>query len=426
MHFYAFSAVAVLLVPVLLARRAHAERTGGGWARFELPLVLGAIALFSAYLAGIARGVVTHLPEWDFLAFWVRMNAATQGLDLYDPASYVSYAERFTASNAFVKEVLELGYNYPPQTMLWMQPFGYLPPHAAALAWSAFHLALMVVNVGLLSRIVMPGRGVQGLALAGALMLMLPATASTVRTTQTNQVVLLLVLLLWRDLARSRAGVWLALLPVVKPFLGMLWLWPLARGQWGTLGVTFAVSLALAGVAALIYGIEAYVGFYQADLAGRHPNWTYTQMLNQSLHATMVRLFRVPLESSGPTQFLGPTLVSAGLLLAAAWRVWRVRAQAWAWALSLLLVTVLMVFPSSLRHYHLLLLPVMLLAWSERDRLRGGATTAIAAITLTWVLVSIPGGPWLFLAYAGWWAICWVGAAGRLTAEAPPVLRATA
>ena len=167
-HFYALSVVALIAVPVLLAWRDRAARAGGGWARFERPAALGAIALFAVYLAGIARGVVTHLPEWDFLAFWVRMHAAAQRLDLYDPASYASYAARFDASDTFVQEVLDLGYNYPPQTMLWMQPFGYLPPHAAAFAWSAFHLVLLAVNVVLLSRIVVPGHGAPGLALAAA------------------------------------------------------------------------------------------------------------------------------------------------------------------------------------------------------------------------------------------------------------------
>jgi hypothetical protein len=220
--------------------------------------------------------------------------------------------------------------------------------------------------------------------------------------------------------------VWLALLPVVKPYLGLLWLWPLARAQGGMLGVTIAVSLAIAGVAALIYGIDAYVGFFKSDLGGRYPNWAYAQTINQSLHATMVRLFRIPIESAGPSQYLAPAVVSAGLLLAASWRAWRARLFAWPWALSLLLVTLLLVFPSSLRHYHLLLLPVMLLAWSERDRFRGGATATIAAITMTWLLATIPGGPWLFVAYAGWWAICWIGAGGRLSAEAPAVTRAMA
>ena len=396
---------ALVLVPLLLAMRDKADRSTGvsGAAGAALPgfALLG----FGAVAALVLRTVILHPPEWDFYAFWVRMKVASQGLDFYDPRHYVGMQELYGFSDAFRREVLDPGFNYPPQTMLFLEPFGFLEPHTAVVAWAMLLVAGFVAATLLLHRLFLRDRGLPGLALAGALVLMIPATVSTLRVLQTNSLTLALLVLFWRDRERPRAGVWLALLPVVKPYLGLLWLWPIARRQFRVIAAIALTSAAVAALTAIFFGPDVFARFFARDVVHSHPGWIYSQTVNQSLHSTIVRMLGVPDARNSPLEVPLTLVLSGALVLVAVWNAWGARGSAQPWALAHLLLVNLIVYPGSLQHYHLLLLVPMLLAWSDRDRVPGGTRGTIALITGTWALCLVPTGAAVFWAYVVWGAV---------------------
>jgi Glycosyltransferase family 87 len=405
MTYVARALAGLALVPLLLAMRDRAERSGRRTSVAEWVVLGVALIGFGGLNAYLLRTVVIHPPEWDFYAFWVRMRVASQGLDFYDPRHYAGMQALYGFSDAFRREVLEPGFNYPPQTMLFLEPFGFLEPRVAVVAWALFLIAGFVASTVLLHRLFLRERGAAGLALAAALVLMIPATASTLRVLQTNGITLMLLLLFWRDRERPRAGIWLALLPVVKPYLGVLWLWPLMRRDFRTLFAIAITSVSVAALAAIYFGPNVFARFFGADVVHSHPGWIYSQTVNQSLHATVIRALGVPDALNSPLD-VPLTLVLTGVLLVVAGVcAWRARGAQLPWALAHVLVMTLMVYPGSLQHYHLLLLVPMLLAWSERARMPGGSAGTIALIALTWALCSTPTGATVFVAYALWWVV---------------------
>lgn len=396
---------ALVLVPLLLAMRDRAERSGrppgaAGWAALGVAL-LG----FGAWAAFALRAVILSPPEWDFYAFWVRMRVASQGRDFYDPAQYVGMQQTYGLSDAFRREVLDPGFNYPPPTMLFLEPFGFLEPRVAVVAWALLLVVAFLVATLLLHRLFLRERGPAGLALAGALVLMLPATLSTLRVLQTNPLTLALLLLFWRDRDRPRAGVWLALLPVVKPYLGMLWLWPLVRRQMGTIACLALTMVVVAVGTGFFYGFDIYARFLRSDVLHSHPGWIYSQTVNQSLHSTVVRLLGVPEGHNSPLDVPLTLVLTAVLMAVAVVLMWRAQGPRQPWAIAHLLIVTLMVYPGSLQHYHLLLLVPILLAWSDRDHLPGGTRGTIALLTATWALCLVPTGKAVFAAYLLWWVV---------------------
>ena len=409
------SAAAVVLVPIVLFlwQRAGREPGGRGVAGFRLIASFIVVAFGAVQLAVIAANL-RHTQEFDFMAFWIWGRVAAQGRDLYDLANYPEFMREFPLTEAFRQEAIATGFLYPPQTMLLFAPLGFFGVKTALTLWYGLHVAALIANIVLIGRVFFPDRGRDGLLLGAALLLMLPATSNTFRFGQTNELTLLFLLLLWRDLDRPRGGVWLALAPVVKPYLALLWLFPVLARRWRMLGVFFATTLAVALVTMALFGADVFVRYRAAHPESHYQGFVFTQIMNQSLLATILRWRHL---GSPPPGFLEPTyvvisalvmLVTLGLTFA------RGRARA-PWAVTLLLGAALIVAPGTLQHYHLMLIAPMAQLWKERGSVPGGAFAAGALVTGIYALCLYPHGALIFWAFV----LVWTFAVARALAPAP-------
>lgn len=379
----------------------------------------GYVGLLGVVIAGFggldaartARNVVDP-PEWDLQAFWIINRVAADGRNFYDAREVHRVAAPLqrgdpplSATPVFSREVLDAGFKYPPPTMLWMAPFGHPDLRTASACWYALIAAALAGSIVLLRRIFFPAGGRLELAVVAALVLLLRATYTTFAFGQTGTLMLLCLVLFWRDRDRPRGGLWLAAGLLVKPIFAFFVAYPVLRRQWKSLGV-FALVAAMLTLAALgAFGREVFTSYFASDPLRRVPNWLYTISENQSMLSAFLRLADYDFVRGSPLTF--PPFVAAAALVVGVtlWLLGRRGHEAGALALAAAVPAALLVYPQSLDHYAILLLVPMLYLWTRREALRLSAWFVVIALSVTYALVRYDVGSVVVLANALQWAL---------------------
>jgi len=86
--------------------------------------------------------------EWDFLAFYLYGKLGASGLDFYEPANIADLFSNlkipFEISKEFLEDVIDVGFNYPPVSMILFAPFAYLDIETANILWKIFVLFFLI------------------------------------------------------------------------------------------------------------------------------------------------------------------------------------------------------------------------------------------------------------------------------------------
>lgn len=217
--------------------------------------VLAAVAVLAAAGFDVARGLFVAgtpqaLEEKDFANYWMAARLALEGraLDLFGPQEV--YFAHLTAT--FGEGYGWHNWSYPPHALPILWPLGLIGYEAAAV--------LFLVATGLLflwALRAFAGRGLLPLVAAG------PFAAHTVWTVQNGFLTAGLALgaLALRDRRPVAAGLLLGLL-TIKPQLGLLFpLLLVAERRWSMIASAAATALALAGLSAALFGMEAWRGY---------------------------------------------------------------------------------------------------------------------------------------------------------------------
>ncbi len=381
----------LITIPTLLLG-AHA------WPRLNRIMRVGLMALVAALitfyglqLAQAIRTNITQLPEWDFSFFWLNGQVAARGLNFYDPVQYQQLARQFLPhppTIEFQQAVLDVGFWYPPPSMFLFLPLGWFSLQTAASLWFAFHVLVLLADVGLVWQLFLHQQKYVGAMLALVLMVMMTGTQLTFSYAQTNALLLLFVLLFYKERGRPRAGVWLALAILVKPIALVLGLVLVLHRQWRILGIT-AIVLALITLAAwLVFGTDVFRSFITAGPTARQPLWVYTEPVNQSLLSYILRLTQSgPLTGSPVTNpiFVGLTAL---MLAFSAWLIWRLGRGQSGWAIAVALSLGMLIYPATLNHYSLLLILPLGVVWQARTgpgRWRVGFTACFIGGVFFWM-----------------------------------------
>jgi len=380
-------AIALVLVPAVLHGASRAEMDGGRLSPAVAGVLAAVIVAFGFRLLRVVESSIDAPPEWDFQAFRVFGAMAARHLDFYRPESAWAVAGAVEHSDEFKTAILDVGFWYPPPAMLLFWPLGWLGTGVGAALWYATLVAEIVVASWLLWGLFLSHAGRAGAAVVAALVLLLRATHATVLTAQTNFLVLALVLLFWRDRERMRAGVWLGLGTLVKPFVILLLLEPLLRGRWRTLAAAAATGASAVLVALAAFGSASMTTYLRGEVAGRMPGWIFTEVENQSLLAGVLRWTHAAPPVAGGTLPPSYLVLAALSFLATVAVVRRLPPSLHELGIGLVMVWALLVYPATLHHYAVLLLAPLLWLWSRRAELPGG-TAAIAGLwTVVYVLV---------------------------------------
>lgn len=352
------------------------------------------LAIIIAFGVGIALVIVQNLiqpPEWDILTFWLDGQVGVQGLNFYESAHYQLVPLPMDVSGSFEEVVLSVGFRYPPQSMFLFLPLGLLDFRSAMFFWYAVQATALVLTVALLWQNFLKDYGRKGLVFAFALVVVMGGTLSTFKFGQTNFLAMLFLLLFWKDRDRARGGIWIILASYIKPFLVLLLIYPILRKNGRTLlGALFAL-IVTSIITIVAFGAQTFAAFIVDSPVGRLPFTEYTEVANQSILSTILRLTLFDVSHGSPLSHPLYLSIAISLVGITCWLVYRLREQESSWSVALVLMLALLVYPSSMFHYNVMLVAPLLLLWTYRDQIPVGAWSIGALIVVITVLIPLAG-----------------------------------
>ena len=150
-----------------------------------------------------------------------------------------------------------------------------------------------------------------------------------------------------------------------------------------------------------VFGWTLFTRYFTANPVVKHmPASLYTEDINQSLLAAVLRVTSADLSRTSPfghPLFLG---IASLLALASAFLIFRRRTQEDDVSLALISVLGLLLFPKTLAHYAVLMLPALFCAWKIRLRFPGGPWAAGVFSSAVFGLVGARQAFWGFA--LGW------------------------
>jgi hypothetical protein len=401
----------LVLTPTLLTGWRYRDSLPHIARRAYLALLGAVVLAFGTLCLARAARNIEYPPVWDVQAFWLYGQVATAGYDYYSPSSFRTVAdslrdagEPVSSAADFTREVIDVGFPYPPITMLGFAPLGAFDLHTGALVWYSALVVALVAVILLLWRILFETPGWWELSFTAAMVLTLRPTYSTFAFGQTNFIVLLALLLFWRNRDRIPGGVYMALAMSVKPIGAFFVPYPLLLRRWRSTLVTLLVLGGLVGVTALAFGTDVFSSFVTNNAVSRVPHTMYSVKVNQSLLATMVRATGLDIGPEPPLRspaFVAMFLGIVTLTFALAVKLGRARSSL---AIALGVPAALLVYPQSLEHYGVLLLLPLLFLWTHLKELGVSPVVAILFITVEYALVRADRGGLAFFGFA----LCWL------------------
>lgn len=304
-------------------------------------------------------------PIWDVRSFWVwgRIAATTHGI--YDPAQSISIGATFPRDSTWLQQFLNVGFIYPPPTILLFAPLGlFATPQQASPWWYAFNLTCLVASVTVLWHAFFKRNGIVGLLVVAVLVAGFYPTTSTLFFGQPLPV-LLLVLSLYLIVPSSIwRGILLGAAFIVKPLAIVFLLLPIVRRSWRELGAAIATIAAGFASAIVVVGWSNILPYFTNGPSRRYPLYIWMDNGNESLFSAVLRITHqpVPVSLSQATLFLACAFVVSIVTCALCVRNSNADQRV---LFSFLIAYALLVFPPSAGYYNDLLLIPILTLWNR-------------------------------------------------------------
>jgi hypothetical protein len=291
----------------------------------------------------------------------------------------------------------------------------------AYLLWQILNLLLCAACIYGLWSLFLKDHGILSLLLVAVLMLRLVPTRGTFSTSQTNFLALLLFLLFWRTRSKKRGGIWLALSVVVKPFMAIPYLYLLLARKWKIFVVAVLTLLTITFLTTLVFGKDVLVTFFVNNPTSKLPGYVYSEGVNQSLLATILRspLKQIGSEPSSIKSFyLGVSLpankneppflnsmyMGISLILAFVTSLITIKYKddKDGWVILSILFLALIVYPATLKHYGVfLIMPIISLLRQPGGNIRG----RFVVFSIIFIVYLLSSG-YVFFANFFVWLVC--------------------
>ena len=154
-----------------------------------------------------------------------------------------------------------------------------------------------------------------------------------------------------------------------------------------------------------------FFGYFMSNpIVLKMPNYLYTEDINQSLLATILRLTNFDFSAGSP--YLQPIFIITAMLFTGitSFLVFHRKDEQEPYsdyALALTITYALLLFPKTLTHYAVLLIVPILTIWTNRQNTSISPWLTLVFITIEFVLVSL-GGNFIFISIL----IAWLFVAG--------------
>lgn len=363
------------------------------------------ILVIGVTLASFGKYVYVNYQQplkWDFLSFWLNGKVGISGENFYNAENYREIALPYDPGDVYREEIIDTAFWYPPFTMLLFLPLGLFTISQAYLLWQISNLLLCAACIYGLWKLFLHDYGLLSLALISALLLRLESTRLTFIFAQTNFLTLLFFLLFWKNRLKNAGGIWLALCVMVKPYMVFLYLYPLLARKWRMLTISVLALLALTFLSLIVFGSDVFVSFLNNPIP-ETPSWNYTEVTNQSLLATILRLTQPQVEAP----LLNSWYLGISLLLTLTTVFVAIKKNNnHDWVVLSILFLALIVYPANQMFYSIfLIVPMALLLRNLGDAVQK-RIIIFFILFITYFLSGYDSGSYTFYANVFMWLVC--------------------
>ena len=400
----------LVLIPTVLLGWHYYEQIGPNWRALLMGTYFGIILQSILRIIHIISDGFINPPQWDFVTIWMDGRIARQGLNFYLPSNYLNYPMPVKTGQDFAAEFLKVGFGFPPPTILMFYPLGWFDNISIAyLFWQMLMVASIVISIFLLWKLFLDRNNKLGLLVSGALVFLLPATYSTLIYAQTNYIVVLAMLLYISYSEYYSGGIWISLGFLVKPYVGMIFLFAAIRRQWRTLIGSIVSYVFLSISTLLLIGFTTFAGYITQRPVSKLPDSVYTESVNQSLLAQILRFSHY--DFSGRSPLINPVFILLAIILLTITCVltFSIKKEDSIWTLVLTILTALLIYPGTLTHYSVILIIPAFVLWNNRINLPFGLLISTLVITATYLFI-LKDRNYIFIAIAlNWFVFAVIG-----------------
>jgi Glycosyltransferase family 87 len=333
------------------------------------------IVFYSAFLIALfifARTAIYwsyHPQMWDFGCFYLYGKVAATGHNFYSPENFHQVFNSlnlpFLNDKSFVDEVVNVGFPYPPPTILYFIPLGFLSFKTALIAWTIFNLIFVYGCLYLLYGMFLKSDRLNGLLFASALFFILLPSLWTMSSAQTNFISLFLLLLMKKYWNSKFAGIFLALAFFTKPFMIIFIVLFMVRRNWNAIIYFMLTSVALCGLTAAIFGTAPFVSYIVDSPIGRLPKDLLAESTKQSLLAVLIRSGLISMNKTSIYAYISVAV----LLVTGAYLIFLVRRKLYDYIWALLVLIGLILYPNTQETYGVLLLFIIFQFFDKNKQL---------------------------------------------------------
>ncbi len=330
-----------------------------------------------------------HPAIWDYTAYYLYGKVASEGLDFYLPDNYQLVFDTlklpFSSYEGLIEEVVNVGCPYPPPTILYLLPLGYMPYNVGLIYWTLFHLVFAFGCIFLLYSLFLKSYKLDGLFLTATLFCLMPPVKTTIFCSQTNFLVLFLLLLIYKYSDKKISGAFLSIAVFTKPYMLIYGLYFLLSKRWSVITSAIVTSIFILIITYIFIGKEPFISYLFNIPISRAPAYVFSEEINQSLHAVLLRQNMITLSS--PMEYL---LIVSGILLATfLLLLYLVKLRLFHVMFMILLLVALLIYPGTLSHYGTVLLFVIFSFLSNKEEVRIGAFYAVPIIAIFYFLSKV-------------------------------------
>lgn len=329
-----------------------------------------------------------HPVIWDYTAYYLYGKVAAEGLNFYNPDNYRLVFDSlnlpFTDFGDFIVEVVNVGCPYPPPTILYLLPIGHMSYDAGLIYWSLFHLAFALGCIYLIYDSFLKPYKLNGLFLAAILFFLMKPVLSTVYFSQTNFVVLFLILLTHKYSDKKLGGLFLAIAIFTKPYTAIFGLFFLITRRWKIVFSAVISGIALLFITFLIVGPEPFDTYFFHLPIDRAPLFVFSESINQSLHAVLLRAHLITLENPLVYMIIFLTILFAGIGVS----IYLSKKKQYNAMFIVLLLVALLIYPGTLSYYGTVLLFVLFLFLSNKEDVRISPYYSIPMLAIVYFLTT--------------------------------------
>jgi hypothetical protein len=329
---------------------------------------------------------ISHPEIWDFTCFYLYGKTAAGNYNYYLPENFqiifASLHLPFPDLKDFVDEVVKVGFPYPPPTILYFLPLGYLSYNTALIVWTLINLIFLVCCIYLVYEQYLKKYKLNGLVFSSILFFIFSPVFSTIFFSQTNFILLFLLLLMKKYSNTKYAGIFLAIAVFTKPYMLIFGVFFLVKKKWHAISYFIFTAAVLMAITFAIFGKAPFISYVFNNSASRLPKWVFSEDINQSLHAVLLRHNIISIDK--PIAYM--CISGIIMLLVLVYSLVLVKKQLEEYIWPLLLLAAILIYPGTLSHYGALLLFVIFQFFNDKEKIFINFFFAIPIIAILYYL----------------------------------------